>query len=130
LKNFLLIFSLFLFLNSCSKEKEISIAGSWQLEAIYRESEPGVFYWEQTPARFYYVITFSKNGTFSSFSDVPEGHGSYEYNSSTRKLTFWDSNSIAANITEVSLLNQKKMIIDSYYNGVVSMKSKYYKVNP
>jgi hypothetical protein len=120
------LFSLFfisIFLFSCQKEKQVTITGLWKEISVYSKDNSGVFYWSGPP-KFPLRLTLSEEGKYSAFNDVPAGHGSYQYNYSTRQLRF-ENSSGSIDVLTVSALNDNYLIIEYSSNGVVEYKQKF-----
>ena|SRR5688572_7965793 len=121
-KAFVLVFICIFFL-SCQKEKQATIEGTWREISVYYKDNSGVFYWSGPP-RFPYLLTLTADGKYSGWSCVPAGHGSYQYNYSTRQLRFEDANGIV-NLDTVSVLDDDYLILDHSRSGVVEYRQKF-----
>ncbi|MBL7725130.1 MAG: hypothetical protein JNK27_13340 [Chitinophagaceae bacterium] len=122
-RSVILFFTLIIFF-SCKKEKSESIIGSWIEEANYSMDQSGQFTW-QPAARFPLHITFTGNGQYYAFNDVPAGGGTYNYNPSTKDLRLMPSGSANSSLHKISLLAEEYIIIDYMYNSELMMRVKY-----
>src|SRR5215204_6152978 len=100
---------------SCQKDEPINITGFWKEVSVYSRDNSGVFYWSG-PSRFPLTLKLTEDGKYSFRNDVPEGHGVYQYNYSTRQLRFENSGG-NIDIDTVSVLNDNYLIIDHSFNG-------------
>jgi len=121
-KTFAVLFISIIFL-SCQKEKQATIEGSWREISVYYKDNSGIYYWSGAP-RFPYFLRLETDGTYSGFSCVPAGHGTYQYNYSTRQLRFEDANGIV-NLDTVSVLDDDYLILDHSRGGVVEFRQKF-----
>ncbi|MBI5371627.1 MAG: hypothetical protein HZA79_06345 [Sphingobacteriales bacterium] len=120
----LLILSVFLF--SCKKEKTSTLVGSWVEEANYTAQSSGAYTWEPA-SRFPFHISFTGEGQYSSYNDVPAGYGRYQYNPATSDLQLMPAGTQQVYINKVSLLNETYVILDYYSNGVMEKRTKFRK---
>jgi hypothetical protein len=117
-------FTILFFFVSCTREKQPGIVGSWTETATYRQSVPGQFNWEYG-ARWATCITFTSDGHYSAFNDVPAGHGSYQFNAATRELKINHANTGGISTCIVSRLDDEYMDIDYLNNGVLELRNRY-----
>jgi len=108
---------------SCKKDNPAAITGSWKEVSVYTRDNAGEFHWTD-PARFPTHLTLTGDGKYVAFNDVPAGHGSYQYDHSTRLLSFVNANGNITNVT-VSVLDDSYLITDYLLNGIVEYRQKF-----
>ena len=123
MKRLVSFFFISIFFLSCKKENQVSITGFWKEVSVYTRDNSGVFYWSG-PSRFPLHLKLTEDGKYSAFNDVPAGNGSYQYNHSTRQLSFVNSNGNITNVT-VSVLDDSYLITDYSVNGVIEYRQKF-----
>lgn len=103
------------------------------MTAVYSDPVNGGNGWVTT-FRFAENITFNSNSQFYSFTDVPEGSGTYNYNRSSNelKLNFEADNygypASSALLKVESLTNDRLVTTSTYASGIVR-KKEYIRIN-
>jgi len=118
------------FILSCNKEKRYSIVGNWETAAVYRIDETGNFRWYEIPSysRAKRLFNLSEAGSYYFFSDIPEGHGIYNYDYATKKLTLASSSNGSVQLVDVSYLDENFLTVDYYYNAVLLAREKFRRI--
>lgn len=80
-----LLLSITIILFSCKKESFSELSGKWESISVYTELNNGSYGWVNTDGHRH-SYQFSPDGRFSTFTDVPGGAGTYNYNSATGEL--------------------------------------------
>ena len=126
MKNLFKILIIIFSVASCSKEKKHSIVGTWRLSAIYTEQSPGNLMWHEiNPYGRTIILNLNKEGNYSYFSDVPEGHGKYIYNYSTGDLTMIRAANNSTYVNYVSGLDENYLTMHIKINDSVTVKERY-----
>jgi hypothetical protein len=86
-----ILFSLLIFLtfsfSYCKKETSPSIVGNWVRTATYIDPSAGGNGWDILPeGSWFESAIFESNGSFFFFTDMPAGHGIFDFNYSTYEL--------------------------------------------
>ena len=115
---------LVLFLGSCKKDKQISIAGTWKEISVYSGDNSGSFYWSGPP-RFPYILTLNDDGKYFGWNCVPADKGFYQYDHANKRLRFEEIPSGNVDTIALSFLNDQYMIFDYSVNGVVEYRQKF-----
>lgn len=110
MKKILFFISLSIFLFSCQKSKQASIVGGWIEISAYTEIN-GQYNWGPA-AKFPLRVSFSPDGKYSAFNDVPAGNGNYSYDHSSMKLQIETLNPVTLADYTVSYLNDNYLVID------------------
>ncbi len=100
--------------------------GNWVEEANFTAGNSGANTWEPA-SRYPFHISFTGEGQYSSYNDVPAGHGTYQYNPATNDLQLMPAGSQVVYSNKVSLLNETYVILDYYSNGVMEKRTKFRK---
>jgi hypothetical protein len=119
----LFIFSIIV-ITSCNKYKFPSIVGQWIETSAYVEQSPSQFQWIEA-GRWPLNMTFTNEGEFWCFNDVPAGYGEYSFDHSTKQLKMKAAVSGQTNVYTVSLLRVDEMIVDIVINGSIVRKTRY-----
>lgn len=109
---------------SCSKEKHVSLVGSWRETATYAERTPGVYEWGAA-ARWPLLLTFKPGGEYSSFQEMSGSEGLYKYHPATKELIFISATSGNLHPNIVSFLDEDYMDMDYIYDGVLFVRLRF-----
>jgi hypothetical protein len=113
-----LILAVFSF-SYCKKETSPSIVGQWISTALYIDPATGGDGWTVLPERSVglEIAIFKTDASFSFSTDMPAGHGIFDFNYSTYELylhyTDRDGNPIGTVLKKVESLTNDKLIISS-----------------
>ena len=116
---------------SCKKESFRDFEGNWVSVAQYRQQPDGSFQWFPYGQGWRSFISFFPEHRFAVHSDVPEGGGSYSYDSRSKMLQLnYEANAWGgtANTTirKVEKLEIGKLVLATYSNsGVLYSKTEY-----
>ena len=114
---------------SCKKEAQPGIIGNWGAEAMYIDNGNGVMEWVRPGMG--YLISFTSNGRFSIFTDMPSGHGTFTYERASGKITLIyersNPNAVATPvIIHVAEITTEKLTLVDFVGPNTKMKmSKY-----
>lgn len=70
---------------SCKKDSTPGIAGKWLNTAVYTDPAKGGNGWS-SDLKFPQLLTLDQNARFYSFTDVPEGSGTYQFHRVSNQL--------------------------------------------
>ena len=115
---------LILFLVSCKKDKQVSIAGTWKEISVYSSDNSGSFYWSDPP-RFPYILTLNEDGKYFGWNCVPADKGFYQYDHGNKTLRLEEIPSGNVDTIAVSFLNDEYLIFDYSVNGIVEYRQKF-----
>lgn len=79
------IFCCILVFSSCRKDTAPGIAGKWLNTAVYTDPAKGGIGWS-SDLKFPQLLTLEQNARFYSFTDVPEGSGTYQFHRASSQL--------------------------------------------
>ena len=119
MKKLLLIALTSFILFSCKKDSFRGIEGGWRDVAHYRQQPNGSFEWLTNNGYWHLFYSFSSEGKFATFTDVPEGSGSYSYDGGSRTLVLKyeaNANGGAANSVKymVEQLGNDRLVLAEY----------------
>ena len=115
---------LILFLVSCKKDKQVSIAGIWKEISVYSSDNSGNFYWSGPPG-FPYILTLQDDGRYFGWNCVPAGKGFYQYDHANKTVRFEEIPSGNVSSIDVSFLNDEYLVFDYSVNGIVEYRQKF-----
>ena len=128
------LLALLFFSPACKKDISSAIIGNWISVSDFTMQANGIYMW--TPVdRYPQSFSFSSEGRFSSFTDVPGGTGKYNYDGGLQQLTLSYEADGYGNIPnmqnfKVETITSDKLVL-SYFSPANNLvfKTEYLRVN-